>query len=82
MKVFLSRKAAKVLDEAHSDLKRRLDAKISELFLTPFPTGCRKLRGGQNSYRLRVGDVRILYTLLSKDQILVFKIARREGAYA
>jgi len=81
LKVFLSRKAAKALDEIPSELRRRLDEKISELSITPFPAGCRKLRGAQNSYRLRVGDIRVLYTILTKDEILIFKIARRESAY-
>ena len=43
--------------------------------------GCRKLRGARNVYRLRVGDYRILYVLLAKGEILVFKIAEREVAY-
>ena len=81
MKVFLSRKAAKSLEEAPADIKRRLDEKISELSRTAFPAGCRKLRGAQNAYRLRVGDYRVLYTMVTKDEILVFKIARRETAY-
>jgi mRNA interferase RelE/StbE len=81
LKVFLSRKAAKALDETPPELRRRLDEKLSELSLKPFPTGCRKLRGAQNSYRIRVGDIRVLYTILTKDEILVFKIARRESAY-
>ena len=81
MKVFLSRKAAKALDETPSELRLRLDEKISELSRTPFPAGCRKLRGAQNAYRLRVGDYRVLYAILTKDEILVFKIARRETAY-
>lgn len=81
MKVFLSRKVAKVLDEMPPDMRRRLDEKITELFRTPFPAGCRKLRGLQNAYRLRVGGYRVLYAILTKDEILVFKIARRETAY-
>lgn len=81
MKVFLSRKAAKALEETTSETKKRLEAKISELLLTPFPTGSRKLRGAANAYRLRVGDYRILYALVSEDEVLVFKIARREAAY-
>ena len=81
MKVFLSRKAAKALEETPSDLRRRLEEKISELYRTAYPAGCRKLRGAPNAYRLRVGDYRVLYTILTKDEILVFKIARREAAY-
>ena len=81
MKVLLSHKAAKALQETPFDMRRRLDAKISELFETPYPPGCRKLRGASNTYRLRIGDYRILYAVLSRDEILVFRIARREVAY-
>jgi len=81
LKVFLSRKAAKALDETPSEMRRRLYEKLSELSRTPFPAGCRKLRGAQNAYRLRVGDYRVLYAILTKDEILVFRVARRETAY-
>jgi len=81
LKVFLSRKAEKALQEAPSEIKRRLDERISELSRTPFPAGCKKLRGAPNAYRLRIGDFRVLYAILKKDEILVFKIARRETAY-
>ena len=81
MRVFLSRKAAKALEETPSQMRRRLEEKISELSLTPYPAGSRRLKGAPNAYRLRVGDYRLLYAMLSKDEILVFKIARRETAY-
>jgi len=81
LKVFLSRKAEKALKEASSEIRRRLDERISELSRTPFPAGCKKLRGAPNAYRLRIGDYRVLYAILKKDEILIFKIARRETAY-
>ena len=81
MKVFLSRRARKALDEMPQVVRRRLEDKISELSLSAYPTGCRKLKGAQNAYRLRVGNYRILYAILAKDEILVFKISRRETAY-
>ena len=34
-----------------------------------------------NAYRLGVGDYRILYAIIAEDEILVFKISRRETAY-
>ena len=80
MNVFLSRKAARALEAAPPEIRRRLKEKISELLQGPYPTGCRKLRGAPNAYRLRVGKHRILYTIVSKDEILVFKIAQREAA--
>jgi len=36
-------------------------AEIRSLSQTPFPSGCKKLKGSRWSYRLRVGDYRILY---------------------
>jgi len=81
LNVFLSRKAARTLDDTPPETRRRLEEKISELIQTPYPTGCRKLRGAPNSYRLRVGDYRVLYAIVSENEILVFRIARRETAY-
>ena len=81
MKVYLSSKAKKSLDGASADLRVRLESKLSELQVTPYPSGCKKLMGAPDSYRLRVGGYRILYTLVSEDEVLVFKIAPRGSAY-
>lgn len=81
MKVFLSRRVRKSLDESPLEVRKRLEEKISELFETAYPAGCRKLRGRSGAYRLRVGDYRILYVIISREEILVFKIERRETAY-
>ena len=81
MKVYLSRRSKKTLDDASAELKARLESKISELIGSPYPPGSKKLKGVPNSYRLRVGDYRVLYTIITRDEILVFKIARRETAY-
>ena len=81
MKVYLSSKAKRSLDSASTELKARLESKISELIGTPYPPGCKKLKGAPNSYRLRVGDYRVLYSILPREEILVFKIAPRGSAY-
>lgn len=81
MKVFLSRRAQKSFDGASADLKDRLEAKITELLMSPYPSGCKKLRGAPNAYRLRVGEYRILYAIVKPDEILVFKIGARESVY-
>ncbi|MBI2185148.1 MAG: type II toxin-antitoxin system RelE/ParE family toxin [Thaumarchaeota archaeon] len=81
MKIFFSGRARRTLDEFSLDVKHRIESKISELLFTPYPAGCKKLKGLSNSYRLRVGDYRILYTILKPDEILIFKISPRESAY-
>ncbi len=81
MKVFLSRKAKKALHQIPSEMRNRIERKISELFETPYPAGCRKLSGAPNAYRLRVGNYRILYSIVSAHEIVVFKIVPRETVY-
>jgi len=66
LKVFLSRRARRVLDDSDPDTRVRLESKISELLTTPYPKGCKKLKGARNSYGPRIGDLRILYTLLNR----------------
>lgn len=81
MKVFLSQRAQKFLEDAPEDLRERLQSKISELLTSPYPSGCKRLKGAPNAYRLRVGDYRILYVIVRRDEILVFKIGTRESVY-
>lgn len=81
MRVYLSTRASKGMDNAPSEVKTRLESAISELIQTPYPAGCKKLKGAPSSYRLRIGDYRILYSIVSREEILVFKIAPRGSAY-
>ncbi len=81
MKVFLAQRAKKFLDGASLELRTRLEEKISELTITPYPSGYKKLKGAPNAYRLRAGDYRILYAIVRRDEILVFKISPRGSAY-
>jgi mRNA interferase RelE/StbE len=39
----------------------RIVSTIRSLTDDPFPTQCKKLSGSEKSYRIRVGDYRILY---------------------
>ncbi|MCP5058871.1 MAG: type II toxin-antitoxin system RelE/ParE family toxin [bacterium] len=52
---------------------RRVDAAIQALRTEPRPAGVRKLSGGDD-YRIRVGDYRILYTIV--DAVLVVCVIR------
>lgn len=63
------------------DLKKIVN-KIEKLKLTPFPQGYEKLSGIENSYRIRQGDYRIIYTIKDHELvILILKIGRRREIY-
>ncbi len=58
---------------AENDLKRlpittfhRIIPQIRALAENPRPSGCRKLAGSKNDWRIRVGDYRVLYEIDEK----------------
>jgi mRNA interferase RelE/StbE len=57
-----------------TDIKLRLESKIQELAIEPRPDGVAKLKNGENRYRIRVGDYRILYQIF--DDILIVTVVR------
>ena len=62
--------------------RKRIKTRIDALAENPRPHGVKALQGGESYLRLRVGDYRILYTVL--DQVLlvvVIRIGNRREAY-
>ena len=72
----------KVLERLPRDLLQRIRRAINGLATDPRPSGCRKLAGFENYYRVRVGDWRIIYTIFEDTLIvLVIEVAPRSDAY-
>jgi mRNA interferase RelE/StbE len=61
--VTFSRSARKELEKLPPQLVERLFPKIELLASQPRPTGCKKLKGGQNLWRIRLGDYRVIYSV-------------------
>ncbi len=80
--VQLARQPQRILRRLPRDLRHRLDQAIRALPNDPRPSGCKKLAGYDNLYRLRVGDWRISYAI-EEDRlvILVLEVAPRGDAY-
>jgi len=59
----------------------RIKSKISDL-TNPHSVKAVKVKGKTDTFRLRVGDYRILYTIdQSKKLVVVFKVDKRERIY-
>ena len=71
--------AEKVLRRLPRDLKEHITAVIFALETNPRPPGAIALKGQYNTWRIRVGDWRVIYTI-EDDQliILVVKIGPRD----
>ncbi len=54
---------------------------IDDLEVNPRPPGCKKLVG-ENGYRIRTGDYRILYAVADRSRIVsVYRIGHRREVY-
>jgi mRNA interferase RelE/StbE len=74
--------AAKALEGLPRDLARRIYTRVSCLAEDPRPSGCEKLAGGHNEYRVRVGDYRIVYAVEDRAVlVLVLAIGHRREVY-
>ncbi|NQZ09538.1 MAG: type II toxin-antitoxin system RelE/ParE family toxin [Algicola sp.] len=57
-------------------------AAVEKLAVDPLPSGTKKLQGSQHTYRIRVRDYRIVYSI--KNNVLVvevLRVAHRKEAY-
>jgi mRNA interferase RelE/StbE len=73
-KVEIARRAVKTLAALPRREQQRIRAAIDLLAETPRPPGCVALAGRSGSYRVRVGDYRIVYEV--HDDRLVVQVVR------
>lgn len=64
------------------DIQHRLDPALLALADNPRPPGCKKLQGREETYRIRVGDYRVIYRVEDDRLIvLVIEIGHRRDVY-
>lgn len=73
-KILFSRSAEKDLRHVETSRIRSIMEQIEALGENPRPTGTRKLVGSHASYRIRIGDYRVVYTI--DDAIRIVEIRR------
>lgn len=55
---------------------------VETLSNNPFPSQHRKLHGSESSYRIRIGDYRIIYQVDSENKLIViYHVRHRKDAY-
>jgi mRNA interferase RelE/StbE len=80
--VIVERQAEKTLRRLPKEILSRVDRLLLSLAEDPRPVGCKKLRGYENLYRLRVGDWRLIYAIEDDELVvLVIEISPRGEAY-
>lgn len=73
-RVEIARRAVKAITRLPRLEQQRIRAAIDLLAETPRPPVCIQLAGEENTYRVRVGDYRILYEV--RDKVLLVQVVR------
>lgn len=80
-KLLLLPSAGKDLDNLPDQIFRKIKEKLLSLKDNPRQSGCIKLTG-EEGYRLKSGDYRILYRIDDKEKaVYIYKIKHRREAY-
>jgi len=80
--VELKQSARKELERLPNDLIARIIVKLESLEENPRPAGCKKLKGGDAEYRIRVGEYRIVYLIDDRrSTVTVSRIRHRRDVY-
>jgi mRNA interferase RelE/StbE len=60
---------------------RIIDA-VGDLAANPFPSGVEKLTGSEHTYRIRIGDYRVIYEVISATNLVeVQRVRHRKDVY-
>jgi mRNA interferase RelE/StbE len=81
-RVALTGSAEKELQSLPTKMIARMMPRLEKLATKPRPSGCKKLRGGDNEWRIRIGDYRVVYVIDDDAKTVdVTRIAHRREVY-
>jgi len=74
--------AARELRKLPREAILRILQAVEQLATEPYPHGVRKLVGAQHTYRIRVGDYRVVYNVVSSTLIIqIVRVGHRRDVY-
>ena len=80
--ITFARSARRELEALDSSIILRILSKIETLAVHPRPPGSRKLSGEKHLWRIRIGDYRVIYSVLDKERrIDITAVRHRRDAY-
>ena len=81
-KIIWKKSALKELYKIHKDSIPRIVKVVESLISDPLPSGVKKLSGSERTYRLRVGNYRVIYELEEDNLIIqIIRVRNRKDVY-
>ena len=80
--VLIERTAERDLRSLPIPIFNRIIPRIRALAETPRPSGCHKLTGSKNDWRIRIGDYRVVYEIDdAQKRVRIFRVRHRREVY-
>ena len=81
-KILWKRSAVKELKRLPKKIILKILEIVKKLEKSPYPKDSKKLQGSESTYRIRVGDYRIIYTIYKSELIIeIIRVRHRKKAY-
>ena len=75
-KITIARSARKELQALALDMAKRVLQRIESLSVNPRPSGCKKLSGSTDLWRIRISDYRVVYRVDDTNRIVDVTVVR------
>jgi len=80
--IVFARSASKEVESLERTLVARVISRIMALSENPRPSGCKKLAGAVDAWRIRIGDYRVIYRVDDTASLVTVMVVRhRSRAY-
>ena len=80
--VFVERTAERDLTSLPTSIFNRIVPRMRALAENPRPSGCHKLAGPKNDWRIRISDYRVVYEVNDARKIVrIFRVRHRREVY-
>jgi mRNA interferase RelE/StbE len=80
--ITFAKSAAREVERLPQEIARRALTRIDSLKLNPRPRGSVKLAGTQSTWRIRVGEYRVVYTVNDESRLVdVIRVRHRRDVY-
>jgi mRNA interferase RelE/StbE len=74
--------AQKELRKLPTEMIPKIMEAVDALSKNPFPLNCRKLTGSEQTWRIRIGNYRVIYNVFSSILVIeIVRVAHRKDAY-
>ena len=77
--ITFARSARKELQKLDRKIAARIFNRIENLLIDPRPSGCKKLKGQNLLWRIRISDYRVVYSINDNDRVIDIIIIRHRN---